>query len=293
MTAADPAPPFGQFAPRPGLRRLIEFAQHAPRNALGKQLALAARGLYLWRAPSPVDVSVGDIRLRCHLRDNTCERKFVFTPWRFDTKELDAMASALPRDGVFVDVGANVGIYSLNAALLMGSRGRIVALEPFPLAYERLRFNIEATRLGHTEWPRIDVLALGVSDRDETRELRIDDGNLGGGSIGGGHARFSGQGSARAVTILCRPLLKILDDCRVVRPDVLKVDIEGAEDLALRPFLEQAADERLPGRLIVENSDALWKCDLRSTIGARGYREIVRSRLNTVYAREIASDPIS
>src|SRR5689334_211568 len=121
MAAAEHVPPFGRYAPSPGFRRLIEFAQHAPRNAIGKQLALAARGLYLWRAPSPVDVSVGDIRLRCYLRENTCERKFVFTPWRFDPQELEAMASALPADGVLVDVGANVGIYSLTAALLMGT----------------------------------------------------------------------------------------------------------------------------------------------------------------------------
>ena len=95
-----------------------------------------------------MDVTVGDIRLRCYLRDNTCERKFVFTPWRFDPQEPSAMAAALPPDGVFVDVGANVGIYTLTAALLLGARGRIVALEPYPLAHERLLFNIEATRDG-------------------------------------------------------------------------------------------------------------------------------------------------
>lgn len=285
MADAAPQAPFGRFAPRAGYRRLIEIAQHAPRNAFGKQLAHAARSLYLWRAPSPVDVSVGDIRLRCDLRDNTCERKFVFTPWRFDPLELRAMAAALPTDGVFVDVGANVGIYSLTAALLMGAGGRIVALEPHPLAYERLMFNMEATRVGRAHWPRIDVLALGVSDRQEVRELRIDGGNLGGGSIAHGTARFSADGSTSALTIACKPLLDVLDEGGVARPDVLKIDVEGAEDLALGPFLAKASDVRLPRRLIVENSDHLWKCDLRAAIAARGYRPQLRSRLNTVYAR--------
>ena len=285
MAGVDQHLPFGQFAPRPGYRRLIEFAQRAPRNAFGKQLAYAARSLYLWHAPSPVDVSVGEIRLRCYLRDNTCERKFVFTPWRFDPQELRAMAAALPADGVFVDVGANVGIYSLTAALLMGARGRIVALEPHPLAHQRLLFNIEATRIGRTHWPRIDVLAVGVSGRDEVRELRIDGGNLGGSSIAAGAARFSEQGSHGALTIACKPLAGVLDDCGIGRPDVLKIDIEGAEDLALEPFLAEVADERLPRRLIVENSDHLWKCDLRAAIAARGYRPLSRSRLNTVYYR--------
>jgi FkbM family methyltransferase len=285
VAGAEPQAPFGHFSPRAGFRRLIEFAQRAPRNAIGKQLAHAARSLYLWRAPSPVDVSVGDIRLRCYLRDNTCERKFVFTPWRFDPLELRAMAAALPANGVFVDVGANVGIYSLTAALLMGSRGRIVALEPYPPAYRRLLFNIEATRTGRVQWPRVDALPVGVSDRDEHRELRIDEGNLGGGSIAAGAARFTERGSTNALTIPCRPLSRILDDCGISRADVLKIDIEGAEDVALQPFLSETVDDRLPRRLIVENSDHLWKCDLRAAITARGYRPLLRSRLNTVYAR--------
>src|SRR5688572_10722942 len=108
--------PFGSFPPSVGHARLLRIAQDAPRNALGKQLARAARALYLWRAPSPSDVSVGELRLRCWLADNTCERKFVFTPWRFDVRELEAISRILPRDGVFIDIGANVGIYALHAA---------------------------------------------------------------------------------------------------------------------------------------------------------------------------------
>jgi len=277
--------PFGHFSPRGGYRRLIEFAQRAPHNALGKQLAHAARSLYLMRAPSPVDVTVGGIRLRSYLRENTCERKFVFTPWRFDPLELEAMAESLPADGVFVDVGANVGIYTLTAALLLGTHGRIIALEPNALAHHRLLFNIDATRAGRADWPRIDVLQLGISDRDEVRELRIDRGNLGGASIAAGTARFSDRGSEESLTIHCKPLIQALDDCGVERPDVLKIDIEGAEDLALLPFLAQAPEARLPRRLIVENSDHLWKGDLRAAFGERGYVAQRRSRLNTVYSR--------
>lgn len=281
----DTRSPFGRFAPSAGYLRLLNLAWHAPKNPFGKQLARAARGLYLWRAPLPADITIGEMRLRCYLRDNTSERKFVFTPWRFDPLERSAMNSALPRDGVFVDVGANVGIYTLTAALMLGPGGRIVALEPFPPAYERLKFNIEATRAGRTDWPRIDALQIGISNNEDARELRIDSGNLGGGSIAAGPARFSEHGPGGTVTISCKRLSRVLDDCGVERIDVLKIDIEGAEDVALCPFLAEAADQRLPRRLIVENSEELWKSDLRAAIAARGYRTLLRTRLNTVYAR--------
>jgi FkbM family methyltransferase len=253
----------------------------APRNLLGKQLARTARALYLWHAPAPADVTVGELKLRCWLTDNTCERKFVFTPWRFDVRELAAIAEVLPADGVFVDIGANVGIYTLHAATRLGTRGRIVAVEPMPTAYQRLLFNIEATRARRTEWPRIDVLAEAVSEREGICELAIDAGNLGGNSIVEG-ARLSPAGSVRSLSVPCRPLLAALDDLGVTRVDALKIDIEGAEDRALCPFLRSAPAMLLPRRLVLENSDSSWREDLRGVLAARGYVESFRTRLNTV-----------
>jgi FkbM family methyltransferase len=282
---ADTRSPFGSFTPSIGYQRLLSFAQHAPNNAWGKQLARVARGLYLWRAPLPADITIGELRLRCYLRDNTSERKFVFTPWRFDPHERSALSAALPRNGVFVDIGANVGIYTLTAALKLGPAGRILALEPYPPAYARLMFNIEATRAGRTDWPRIDALQIGISSSEDARELRIDSGNLGGGSIAAGPARFSAHGPGGTLSVNCKRLTRVLDECGIERIDVLKIDIEGAEDVALCPFLAEATDERLPRRLIVENSEELWKSDLRAEILRRGYSQLLRTRLNTVYAR--------
>jgi FkbM family methyltransferase len=277
------ARPFGTFEPPARYARLLAFAQRAPDNLVGKQLARFARGLYLWRGPMPADVTVENLRMRCWLRDNTCERKFVFTPWRFDVLERRAIADALPVDGVFIDVGANVGIYTLSAARSLGRAGRIVAIEPYPPALARLQFNIAATRGSTPEWPRIEVLPFGVSDRDGPLELRVDGGNLGGGSITTGDARFTGGGTRASVTIRCRQLLSIVREHDIERIDALKIDVEGAEDLALGDFLDHAPDSLLPRCLVIENSDHLWKRNLREMLALQGYREILRTRLNTAF----------
>ena len=285
----SPVSPFGRFAPSAGHARLLRLAQTAPRNALGKQLARAARALYLWNAPAPSDVSVGDLRLRCWLSDNTCERKFVFTPWRFDVRELAAIDEVLPAEGVFIDIGANVGIYTLHAATRMNARGRIVAFEPLPAAHARLLFNIESTRKGRGDWPCIDVARLGVAESEGTHELTVDAGNLGGNSLSAGAARYSRGGAGNRVTIECRPLLDALVGLRIPRIDALKIDIEGAEDLALCPFLHHAPRALLPRRIVLENSDNLWKRDLRAALSERGYSLLFRTRLNSVY--ESRPDP--
>jgi FkbM family methyltransferase len=277
----SPIPAFGAYPPAAAHARLLRIAQSAPRNALGKQLARAARVLYLWRAPSPADVTVGELRLRCWLSDNTCERKFVFTPWRFDVREICAVTEVLPRDGVFIDIGANVGIYTLHVATRMGAAGRIVAFEPFAEAHQRLCFNIESTRMGRADWPRIDVMQVGVADSAGARELTVDAGNLGGNSLAEDAARITRAGER--VSIECRPLLSSLAELGVERIDALKIDIEGAEDLALCPFLAEAPRTLLPRRLVLENSDALWRRDLRGALAGRGYTSLFRTRLNSVY----------
>ena len=49
-----------------------------------------------------------------------------------------------------------------------------------------------------------------------------------------------------AVHVPCRPLTAILDLAGISAIDALKIDIEGAEDLALAPFLREAPSQLLP-----------------------------------------------
>lgn len=282
----DTSSPFGHHRPGSLVRSMLAIAQHAPRNWFGQQFAQAARRIALRHARLPVDVMVGPVRMRCYLRDNNSERKFVFMPWRFDRRERDCILDALPPDGVFVDIGANVGIHTLAAAVRMSARGRILAIEPNLPAFERLRFNLEATRQGRADWPTVELLRLGIADRAGEIELHLDPGNLGGSSI---VARAPAPSAAAGVVrIPCRPLLELLRERGVEKVDALKIDIEGAEDLALLPYLTQAADASLPTVIVIENSEQRWTQDLPGALAGRGYRVLRRTRMNTVYRREPA-----
>jgi FkbM family methyltransferase len=273
----DIANVYGHYRPRWWAAALVTFAQAQPRNWLGQQFAQVARKLVLAFSRLPIDLAVGPIRMRCYLRDNNSERKFVFMPWRFDRLERELIARELPRDGVFVDIGANVGIYSLCAGTGLDAAGRIAAFEPNPPAFDRLRFNLEATRANSREWPRVDVLPVGISDTEGEFELSLDAGNLGGSSLSIDH-RAGGT-----VRVRCRPLLAVLGELGIDRVDVLKIDIEGAEDRALLPFLAGAPASLLPRWIVIENSEHLWREDLPGAIRASGYEVAIRTRMNTVY----------
>jgi hypothetical protein len=80
----------------------------------------------------------------------------------------------------------------------------------------------------------------------------------------------------------CRPLLAVLADANIAAIDALKIDIEGAEDLALAPFLRDALPDLLP-RIVLLEERPDWDTDLYVLLGQRGYVRAERSRHNLVF----------
>lgn len=232
----------------------------------------------------PVDLRLRSFNLRCYFTDNYSEKKFVFTPWRYDFREREILTGRLGQGGVFIDIGANVGLYTLTAArALAGQPGRIVAFEPNPPTLERLKTNIAANPELFEGALRLDLLPIGVADRELTLKLQVDRDNLGASSIARNSCSSVSLERESCVEIQCRPLLDVLAELEVESVDVLKIDIEGAEDLALGPYLEQAPEALLARTLFIENSQHLWAVDLFTQLENRGYRRAYVSRMNSVF----------
>src|SRR5262249_9015009 len=73
-----------------------------------------------------------------------------------------SISAALPKDGVFFDVGAHIGYYSVKAARRVGPGGRVLPFEPSPELVRLLRDTVESNRL-----PQIDVVPTACADRDQ------------------------------------------------------------------------------------------------------------------------------
>src|SRR5690606_32962988 len=108
-------------------------------------------------------------------------------------------------------------------------------VEPNPVVGERLRFNIALN--GFEE--RVSVLEAGVSDAAGHFDLVLDASNLGGSSI-------ALQRSDKSIRVRCAPLDILLFEQGQFRVQAIKVDIEGAEDRVLIPFLSATPDHWLP-----------------------------------------------
>src|ERR1044072_4231103 len=108
--------PYGSRAPG----ALDRFALAMPNNWLGLRLAILFRRIVTTRlGRGALDTQLWGMRLRLYALGNGCEKNALFTPQMFDVMERGILADAIgrKRDGfAFVDIGANVGLYSLFVA---------------------------------------------------------------------------------------------------------------------------------------------------------------------------------
>ena len=98
----------------------------------------------LARLSSEYDVEVDGLKLRCRVNDNYTEQMALERNGHTNRIAIDVITKDLKPGDVFVDVGANCGLFAVFAARKVGPTGRVIAIEPLPAMLERLRFNIAA-----------------------------------------------------------------------------------------------------------------------------------------------------
>ena len=271
----DPRP-FGTHAPSGFARWAIERTRALPNRWAARRMAHLLRRLAIQSLRgAPVDTEALGARMRLYPYNNICEKKVLFTPQFFDPEELGQLKSAI-RDGfTFVDVGANVGAYSLFVAAQAGLGARILAVEPQPDVFDRLAYNIRQNPFG-----TIKAVACAVADKSGELTLFLDPRNKGESSV-----KIVGSSQAPMIRVPAVTLLELLTSEGFTRLDALKLDVEGAEDLILDPFFRDAPASLHPTLIIIEDGRERWQTDLGRLLAAQGYRLARRTRLNLIYER--------
>jgi FkbM family methyltransferase len=277
--------PFGTYPPNRLQAAVRDIGQRLPNNWPGLRFSGWLRSLLQRTSHRPIDVTVLGQRMRLRLGDNACERRLMVTPQFFDPIELDVLRSMVRDNFHFVDLGANVGTYSIFVGTLAGPDARILAVEPQQSLLTRLRENIA---LNHLD---IRVAAVAVGDREGEIDFAVDTHNLGFTSV---NTQRQGRGERRVIKLPVRKLLDLVREHGFERIDALKADIEGAEDLALLPFLEEAPRTLWPRLVIMERSPREWRRDIIAVMRGLGYRRLHVPSSNAVLrlSSDVADAPV-
>lgn len=188
------------------VRHVLQQTWHHPSNRGHRTRSVA--GALAWQMDKrlrrrPRDVPYFGMTLRCHPDSQSASNVLYFTE-RYDPDEM-AVAEAYLRPGDwFLDVGANIGTYSLMARSFVGPDGRVDGFEPHPLAARRFAENVELNRLTN-----LFVHAVAVSDAAGTVEF------LDGSDVSTGWRQ---NGTDRAVRSRCRQSRSLMSCLKVAMP---------------------------------------------------------------------------
>jgi len=269
-------PEFGHYA-LPAKREALRLrAGQFAGSRIGRLGISLYRKQAFKRLSDPFDVHVmPGVNARLYPRSNRCEKRAFAGVQIWDAEERAALSTALDTSTaspfVFLDVGANIGLYSLILAAHAKSAGkdiRILAFEPDPTNRARLAFNIKASDAN------IQVLPYAVSDKDGA-------GFMGGGDTNRGEVRLRDSEDEDDQPVEIKTLHGVCTEQGLSRIDAMKVDIEGHDERALTAFFEHAPKTLWPCLLILETGRDETTSLLELCTG-HGYTITKRTGINSI-----------
>jgi FkbM family methyltransferase len=162
----------------------------------------------------------------------------------YESNKVRRFAAAIFGTRVVYDVGANVGYYSVLASRVLGSSGQVIAFEPDPQNIAFLRRHLEMNGIEN-----VQVVEAAVSDCCGEAMFQQE------------ASRYMGalsQSGTLPVRILS--LDELISSGELPPPDVIKIDVEGAEQQVLLGA-EQTLRPKHPLLFVATHTTAMhWEC---------------------------------
>lgn len=169
----------------------------------------------------------------------------------YEPRVSEYILSKIGRGSVFYDIGANAGYFSLIAARVVGPEGRVIAFEPVPGNAELISEQLELNGLKGVS----EVRRIAIANENKRSRFVISETNAN--SHLGDIPTDAPQGNSNGVDIEVKSITldSVVENSRL--PSFIKMDIEGAEVLALQGAQMLLSSERKPILMISVHSAKL------------------------------------
>jgi len=153
------------------------------------------------------------------LNDHSCIDQGIIQTGLWEPHATAAVRKIVKKGDVAIDVGANIGYFTVILSKLVGSEGRVYAFEPTTKYCEILKRNIEANGIANCE-----VFQLGLSNKGQTVEIFNDEASA---TI---HVP-EGMPLGYRETIKVTTLNDFVGEHGLRKIDFIKIDVDGHEPL--------------------------------------------------------------
>lgn len=219
----------------------------------------------------------GDFTMKLCIGDHI--EKYLLWYGYYEKNEMLTMQSLLNEESIVIDIGANIGYFSLMAAKKC-SKGKIYSFEPASKNFRKLEEHIHLNKLKN-----VIPFRCAVSDTNEKTEFYLSDSDNSGMSGLKPAENFSGE----TELVDCIRLDDAVALHNIQTINLVKIDTEGSEMKVLKG-MEQIIKEQQPVLLIEVsvNNQALYGNDIKDifttlyTYGYKSYNIIDRNILNHI-----------
>ena len=201
---------------------------------------------------------------------------------QYETALFDRLPGLVQPGSVVYDVGANIGLFTVPFSRRVGPTGRVVCFEPNPICVQFLKANLEVNACANA---RIVPVALAEHHQQVPFTLNFGNSLLGLTSI----SSFYHQKAGQAITVEGRPLDELRSTFELPAPDLVKMDVEGAEGAVVRGMARTLAEHRPVLLMEIHGAGACRELAAVLDPLGYGYQEATDGK---VYAgsEELASD---
>lgn len=209
------------------------------------------------------------VRMHCHASDIIQRYLMVFGVWEPNISQV--FKNALGPGDVAIDIGANIGYYTLLSSRLVGPEGKVFAMEASPSTFQALSRNIKQNGISNVE-------ALHVAIDDGTREsIRIyfgDPDNSGIATV------LAEEGRQVEAEVFCASLDSLIPEEIIPKIRLIKIDVEGFEVPVVQGMTRILAKASQRMQVLVEVAPERMK---QGGYDAQKIFEIFRSQGFTAY----------
>jgi FkbM family methyltransferase len=238
------------------------YFRHSP-IGYGKWRLVRGLDRIVSRKPAKRIITTGDIILELDPSDFI--QRAIYLTGEYEPQICDELRARLKPGSIFLDIGANIGYLSLYAARLVGPKGKVISFEPNPSAYSMLRRNLSLNK-----FENVTTFQLGLSNGPGEASLYLTQGNSGSASLR--------SGSGEAITINLEAYDYLAREAGWPAPDVVKIDVEGAEVRVLQGMEDLLSSQTRPETVLCEVSEWSLRClgssreELLTKMAGHGYK---------------------
>lgn len=168
--------------------------------------------------PTIVRTNLGFYMLVDPLNDQGLEKN-IFTYGTYERGTLNFLNSVLTAGDIFFDVGANIGLMSITAAIVVGTKGQIYSFEPLSDIYNVLQYNITLNQLHN-----ITAYKIALGSKEESRII-YEHPEISRGSA----SLLKTENSSKGELIQIQTVDKFVYQNNIEKIRAIKIDVEGWE----------------------------------------------------------------